>query len=148
VRLPGAIAALLSGERQKSGVDAGLKGLIASPESSRAPMSERNHHHTRGRNFHGLALAFLVGWASIGCGNTLYVFRVNAASNKLEEAKELGAEKLAPYEYYTAVEHLNKARMEAAEADYSDAIEFAEIAEEHAEKAIRLARDSHRGAGR
>ena len=111
-------------------------------------MSERNHHHTRREIFRWFALVALTGAASAGCGNTLYVFRVNAASNKLEEAKELGAEKLAPYEYYFAAEHLGKARTEAAEADYSDAIDFAEVAEEHADKAIRLARDSHRGAGR
>jgi hypothetical protein len=111
-------------------------------------MSERNHLHTRCGLFRWFALATLAGLASAGCGNTLYVFRVNAAANRLEEAKQLGAEKLAPYEYYYAAEHLNKARSEAAEADYSDAINLAEIAEEHAEKAIRLARDSHRGAGR
>ena len=47
-----------------------------------------------------------------------------------------------------ASEHLTKARREAAEADYSDAIDFADVAEENAEKAIRLSREAHRGAGR
>jgi hypothetical protein len=117
-------------------------------QSKPGAMSERNIHHTRREIFRWCALAAFTGLATAGCGNTLYVFRVNAASNKIEEAKELGAEKLAPYEYYFASEHLNKARTEAAEADYSDAINFAEIAEEHAEKAIRLSRDAHRGAGR
>jgi Domain of unknown function (DUF4398) len=83
-----------------------------------------------------------------GCGNTLYAIQANAAANKLEEAKELGAEKLAPYEYYFAKEHLDKAMSEAGEADYGDAIDLANVAEEFADKAIRLSRDAHRGAGR
>ena len=93
------------------------------------------------------------GWlaamlACSACGNTAYAVHANAASSRLEEARELGAEKFAPYEYYFAKEHLRKAQEEAAEADYSDAADFAEVCEEYAEKAIRLARDAHRGAGR
>lgn len=89
------------------------------------------------------ALAFLTG-----CGNTLYAINVNSASSKLEEAEQLGAEKYAPYEYYYAKLHLEKASTEAAEADYGDAINLANTAEEYADKAIKLARDAHRGAGR
>jgi hypothetical protein len=85
---------------------------------------------------------------TVGCGNTLYAIQVNSASGKLAEARELGAEKYAPYEYYFASEHLDKAQHEASEADYSDAINLAEVAEEYADKAIQLARDAHRGAGR
>lgn len=83
-----------------------------------------------------------------GCGNAVYAIRATAASNKLAEAKELGAEKLAPYEYYYASEHLEQAKSEAAEADYSDAIKFAETCEEYADKAVRLSKEAHRGAGR
>jgi hypothetical protein len=43
---------------------------------------------------------------------------------------------------------MQKAQSEASEADYSDAINLAETAEEYADKAINLARDAHRGAGR
>lgn len=83
-----------------------------------------------------------------GCGNALYALRANAAASRLEEARELGADKLAPYEYYYAKEHLDKAQTEAAEADYGDAISLAAESEDFAEKAIRIARDAHRGAGR
>ncbi len=83
-----------------------------------------------------------------GCGNTLYAINANAAASKLEEAKELGAEKYAPYEYYYAKAHLDKAQFEAAEADYGDASNLAETAEEYADKAIRLSREAHRGGGR
>ena len=92
----------------------------------------------------GAAVALL----STGCGNTVYAFQVNSASNKVEEAYELGAEKLAPYEYFYAKQHLEKAMEEASEADYSDAINLAEESEEYADKAIRLTREAHRGAGR
>ena len=83
-----------------------------------------------------------------GCGNTLYAIQVSAASSKLEEAHELGAEQYAPYEYWFAYEHIEKAQSEASEADYSDAVNLAEVGEEYADKAIKLARDAHRGAGR
>jgi len=83
-----------------------------------------------------------------GCGNTIYSIRINAASSKLEEARELGAERLAPYEYYIAREHLEKAQTEASEADFGDAIDLASVAEEYADKAIVFARQAHQGAGR
>lgn len=86
--------------------------------------------------------------SSAGCGHAIYGVQASAASNKLEEAHELGAEKLAPYEYYYAREHLEKAEEEAAEASYSDAKNLAEESEDYAGKAILLSRDAHRGAGR
>jgi hypothetical protein len=95
-----------------------------------------------------LSCCALVALGAVGCGNTLYAVQANAASSKLEEARELGAEKYAAYEYFFAKEHLEKAETEASEADYSDAINLAETSEEYADKAIQLARDAHRGAGR
>jgi len=99
----------------------------------------------------GRALAWsiaLLGLSVAGCGNAIYAVQVNAASAKLEEARELGAEQYAAYEYWYAVEHIEKAQTEASEADYGDAIDLAEIGEDYADKAIQLARDAHRGAGR
>jgi hypothetical protein len=93
----------------------------------------------------GLALTCVLGG---GCGNTLYAVQISAASSKLEEAHELGAEQYAPYEYWFAYQHIEKAQSEASEADYSDAVNLAEVGEEYADKAIKLARDAHRGAGR
>ncbi len=98
--------------------------------------------------FRGLALGAGLVFAAAGCGNTLYAMAANSASSKVEEARELGAEQYAPYDFYLATEHLTKAQTEASEADYSDAANLAERAEEHADKAIRLAREAHRGAGR
>lgn len=98
-----------------------------------------------------VVIVALLGALAVGvgaCGNTLYAVQVNAASSKLEEAKELGAEEYAPYEYWFALQHIDKAQTEASEGDYSDAVALAEIGEEYADKAIQLARDAHRGAGR
>jgi hypothetical protein len=91
------------------------------------------------------ALATFIGVA--GCGNAIYAFQANSATSKLEAARELGAEQYAAYDYYMAVEHLQKAQEEAADADYSDAIRFAEICEAHAEKATTLSRHARRRAG-
>jgi hypothetical protein len=98
----------------------------------------------------GLAAVVLVSAAieSAGCGGTLYAIQVNSAASKVAQARELGADRLAPYEYYYASEHLTKAMSEASEGDYSDAKEFADISEEYADKAIKLSKEAHRGAGR
>jgi hypothetical protein len=94
-----------------------------------------------------VAIAFAVAFAVTGCGNMIYAVNVNAAANKIEEAKQLGAEQWAPYEYYYAKEHILKAQSEAAEADYGDAAELASISEEYAIKAIRIAKAT-RGAAK
>ncbi|HEX3594377.1 MAG TPA: hypothetical protein VHU80_04725 [Polyangiaceae bacterium] len=97
---------------------------------------------------HGFAAAAVSLCALTGCGNAIYAFKANSAANKVEEAHELGAEKLAPYEYFYAKQHLDKAEEEAAEASYSDAINLAEASEDYADKAIRLTKAAQRGAGR
>jgi hypothetical protein len=83
-----------------------------------------------------------------GCGNVLYAVRASSAEQRFEEARELGAQAAAPYEFYMAREHLEKAKLEAAEADYGDAARLSETAERFAEKAIELTRDAHGGAAR
>ena len=124
-----------------------MRGLIAS--GKRLPMVEPLTPMLRRSRPVALALAGVaLALFATGCGNTIYAFQANSASNKVEEARELGAETLAPYEYYYAKEHLQKAQEEAAEADYSDAINLAETSEEFADKAIRLAKQAERGAGR
>jgi Domain of unknown function (DUF4398) len=94
-----------------------------------------------------IALAGL-GGASTGCGGTLYAINASSAASRIEEAKELGAEQTAPYEYYYAKAHLEQAQVDAAEASYGDAVDYAETAEEYAEKAIKLAKEANKAAGR
>lgn len=114
------------------------------------PLSSKRRSRC-GASYGAVALYAAVLAASLsvmGCGNTLYAIKANSANARLHEAEEVGAEQYAPYEFYYAQQHLEKAETEAAEADYGDAITLAEEAEEYAEKAIRLAKDAHRGAGR
>ena len=94
----------------------------------------------------GVCIALVL--SSSGCVGTIYAVKANSAASKLEQAKTLGAEELAEYEYYFALEHLEKAQEEAAQAEYGDAIEFASLAGEYADKAIELSRDAHGAAGR
>jgi hypothetical protein len=107
----------------------------------------RRPHRTLGR-LSLMALTAALALASSGCVGTVYAFKAASASSKLEQAKTLGAEELAEYEYYFAKEHMEKASEEAAQAEYGDAIEFADVAGEYADKAIELSRGAHRGAGR
>lgn len=90
-----------------------------------------------------VALAVASG-ALCGCGGVHYALAVNSAASRVEEAKALGAEQLAPYEYYFASEHLRQAQIEAGEASYSDAANLAEEAEQHANTAIELSQKARR----
>lgn len=82
----------------------------------------------------------ILALSSSGCGNVLYTYHANSASTKLEEARQAGAEKTALYEYTLAQEHLSKAMSEAAEADYGDAVELAQAADDFATQAAEKAR--------
>lgn len=82
-----------------------------------------------------------------GCGGVYYAVSVNAAQARLEQAREMGAESSAPYEYYYAREHLREAQLHAAEASYGDAATYAETAETYAQKAIDLITASKKGEG-
>jgi hypothetical protein len=85
-----------------------------------------------------ITLGAAMAGALCGCGGIQYSVAVNAAASRVEEAKALGADQLAPYEYYFAKEHLQQAQIEASEASYSDAVNLAEEAEDHANSAIEL----------
>jgi hypothetical protein len=95
------------------------------------------------RRLLGLGAVALVSLS--GCGGVHYAVNANGAASRLEEAKQLGAEQLAPYEYYYAKANLEQAQIEASEASYSDAANFAETAEEFASKAVELSKSSKKG---
>ena len=78
--------------------------------------------------------------SSLGCGGVYYAVEVTGASQRVAEARELNAERLAPYEYYYAKAHLEQAQVEASEASYSDAAALADEADEYAQKAIEISR--------
>jgi hypothetical protein len=70
-----------------------------------------------------------------GCGGTLYAVRAGKVSSELELAQRDGAAESAPYEYYFAEAQLSKARSEAAEADYGDALSLLDEAEVYTQRA-------------
>lgn len=75
-----------------------------------------------------------------------YAVVVTGASGRLAEAREMGAEQQAPFEYYYAKAHLEQAQVEAASASYSDAAKYAETADEYALKAIEQTKQKQREA--
>lgn len=75
----------------------------------------------------------------VGCGPVIYSAGVASAATEVARAEQLGAARRAPYEYHYALEHLEKARSEALEADYGDAIRLAEVARQYARRAVELA---------
>lgn len=99
-----------------------------------------------GKCFVRTTISSVVLIACTGCGSTLYSIHASTAQQRLAEAKELGAEDLAPYEFHAAHAHLEKAETEAAEADFGDAITLAEQSAEYSARAIELSRVARRGA--
>lgn len=83
-----------------------------------------------------------------GCGPVMYTVNVLPASRAVERAKEAHADENAPYEYYYAKAHLDEAREEAGQANYQDAVRYAEDAEKYGNKARDLARRRFREMGR
>ncbi|HKA87317.1 MAG TPA: DUF4398 domain-containing protein [Haliangiales bacterium] len=91
------------------------------------------------------ALAVGLAW---GCGPVNYISEVSLkASSAVEAARGAGADKLAPYEYTSAVEYLHKAKEEAGFADFQASVRFGQKAIEMAEKAKKIALDSSHGTG-
>ncbi len=94
-----------------------------------------------------LALACPLALAG-GCGPVFYTGSFLPAARAVEQAREADAAEHAPYEFHYAEAHLRKAREEAAESSYEDAIRYAEIAEEFGTRARELAVERRRLRGR
>lgn len=95
-----------------------------------------------------LAIVAIASATATGCGPALYAAHSSPASRELERARAAHADSLAPYEYYYAEAMLAKAREDAGEAAYQDAIAYARLAEESAEQAVERARAAMREQGR
>jgi hypothetical protein len=92
-----------------------------------------------------VAAAVCLACMQSGCGSVYYAVSINAAQAKVEQAREMGAEHAAPYEYYYAREHLREAQVQASGASYGDAAAYAETAENYAQKAIDVVQAAKRG---
>ncbi|MFI5307604.1 MAG: DUF4398 domain-containing protein [Polyangiales bacterium] len=77
-----------------------------------------------------------------GCGPVLYTSHLRSAEQKLDQARDENARWYAPYEYYFAEAHLDQAREEAAQAQYEDAVRYADVAEQWSERALAITQRS------
>lgn len=74
------------------------------------------------------------------CGPIDYLNTVTLkATRAVADAKAANAEKLAPYEYWSALTYLQMAREKVGYADFEDAVTYGEKSEEMAIKAKKLA---------
>ena len=65
-----------------------------------------------------------------------------SAASSVAGAKAANAETYAPFEYTAAVEYLHKAREEEGYADHQAAVHFGKLAQQHADKAKKIAIDN------
>lgn len=65
---------------------------------------------------------------------------IQGVEDLINQAAAAGAEKKAPYEYYSAKEFLNNAKEELGEADDENAKMFGEKARAQAEKALQMSK--------
>ncbi|MCB9556720.1 MAG: DUF4398 domain-containing protein [Deltaproteobacteria bacterium] len=88
----------------------------------------------------GALLLMLVLIAS--CGPGRYIYTVTAKASRLyAQAKTAGAEKLAPYEFWSAQVYLRMAREKAGDADWQIALRYGEQSAKMSQEATRLARE-------
>jgi hypothetical protein len=82
----------------------------------------------------------VLGVLLVACGPVDYLSTVSLkATRAIAEARTANAERLAPYEYWSAVEYLRMAKEMAAYADYLIANRYGEEAAKMATEARRLA---------
>lgn len=95
-----------------------------------------------------VAASFALMMSAIACSPSLYTFNLISASSAVEQARQANAAEHAPYEYFTAVSYLDKAREEASEANNQDAMRYADRAIEYGNKAVDISRRRMRELGR
>ncbi len=93
-------------------------------------------------------LVAVIGALATACGPIGYVVAINGAAEAVEAAQTVDAAHYAPYEFNFARAHLDKAREFAAEAEYQNAMDMAEVAETYGTRARDLARRRQQESGR
>jgi hypothetical protein len=84
------------------------------------------------------AFALLVACGLLGCGPVTYSVDIASAEHAIAAARAANASYYAPYELSFAEAHLVKAREEAAEGAYEDAIDMASVAEAYGRRALDI----------
>ena len=77
----------------------------------------------------------LLGWLC-GCGPVTYALDASSAEKIVAQARAENADYYAPYELYFAEAQLAKAREEASEGHYEDALEMVSTAEAYGRRAL------------
>ena len=88
-------------------------------------------------------MSALLATVAAACGPVQYIGTVTqGAASAVAGAKAANAETYAPFEYTAAVEYLHKAREEEGYADHQAAVHLGKLAQQHAEKAKKIAIDN------
>lgn len=91
-----------------------------------------------------IVVGTLVG-TLVGCGPVSYVIDMRSAEDIVSEARAENADYYAPYELHFAEAQLTKAREEAAEGHFEDALEMVSVAKSYGRRALeRSARPGER----
>lgn len=85
--------------------------------------------------------------ATISCGSSLHLVKEARAQRSFQEARELGAERYAPFEFYAAETRLMEAKRQAAHAEYGTAAQLSDAAERYSQNAIRIAKQARGNGG-
>jgi hypothetical protein len=93
-------------------------------------------------------VALMLAAALAGCGPVSYVGGTRTASDAIEAARAVHADKYAPYWWTRATQYLHKANEVAAHADFQGANRFGRLATEAATKAAEEATLAARDASR
>ncbi|MDA3864725.1 MAG: DUF4398 domain-containing protein [Deltaproteobacteria bacterium] len=87
-----------------------------------------------------LSILFLAVAGLYSCGPVEYMSQTGVKANKaFVSAKESGAKKKAPYEYYSAHYYLHRSRFKAGYGDYQEAVKYGSKAEQFSKKSEELA---------
>ena len=81
----------------------------------------------------------MLGAAPLGCAPVQSTAQLIDADARLDDAREAGAERLAPYEFTSATLYLHQARYEAGYSNYEVALELAQKASDFAATALTRA---------
>jgi hypothetical protein len=80
-------------------------------------------------------MILLLGWLC-ACGPVTYALDASSAEKIVTQARAENADYYAPYELYFAEAQLAKAREEAAEGHYEDALQMVSTAEAYGRRAL------------
>ncbi|MGM0595871.1 MAG: hypothetical protein ACQES9_02430 [Myxococcota bacterium] len=87
-----------------------------------------------------LSILVLASAGFFSCGPVEYMSQTGVKANKaFASAKESGAKKQAPYEYYSAHYYLHRSRFKAGYGDYQEAVKYGSKAEDFSKKSKELA---------